>query len=57
MIISAKDLSRLHQFGKKVYLEYSSGMRSLWEEFGKEILWSADIEEWENHGRVRNLSS
>ena len=37
--ISAKDQSRLHQFGAKVYQECFSVTHCTWEESGKETLW------------------
>ena len=43
---SAKDLSRLHQLGKKVYLEYSSDMPSTRREPGKATFWSQTLRSW-----------
>ena len=57
--ISAKDLSRLHKFGKRVlpriflrYALFGGGGK-----FGKGDTMIADIEELEEMGRIRNSSS
>ena len=52
---SAKDLSRLHQFGKKVYLEYSSGMRWWREEFGKENSGPQTLKNWKTWTRQKSI--
>ena len=55
--ISARDQSRLHQFGKKVlpgiFLGYVLIAGRIW----KGDIMVADIEELENFGRVRNPRS
>ena len=43
---SAKDLSGLHQLGKKVYLQYSSDMPSTRGESGKGKFWPQTLRSW-----------
>ena len=45
-LISAKDQSRLHQFGSKSCQVYSSVMHCTREESGKETLWSQTMKKW-----------
>ena len=44
--ISAKDQSRLHQFGAKVNQECFSVTHCTWEESGKETLWLQTLKNW-----------
>ena len=44
--ISAKDLSRLHQFGATILQEYSTVMYYTREESGKETFWSQTLRNW-----------
>ena len=45
--ISAKDQSRLHQFGKRCYQEFSLDMHCSRVECGKEILWLQTLRSWQ----------
>ena len=44
--ISAKDKSKLHQFGPKVLPGFFSVMHCTWEDSGKETLWSQTLKNW-----------
>ena len=44
--ISAKDISRLHQFGPKVLPGIFFGFYCVWEESGKETLWLQTLTNW-----------
>ena len=44
--ITAKDQSRIHQFGRKFYLDCSSDTLCTREEFGKVTYWSQTLRSW-----------
>ena len=53
--ISAKGLSRLHQFGRKFYLECSLDTHCMREKFGKETFWSQTTRSWKIWTRRKSL--
>ena len=49
--ITAKDQSRIHQFGRKCHLGYSLDMHCMREAFGREIFW----ESWKIKTRQKSM--